>query len=259
MSAVPPLHVGVPTDWWQGPGDNYPFSLTLQIRAGHRGTPTSQAGGTGRGPWVSCSQGSCWSTFPVPQPAVHSTKEQGSPGCMMGIKVVLWAACSQGAELQRAEDHSVRASSLWGEAGVGRRTKGRCAPGCEGRGEKVLLRRREREESSSCRACLPLGLRRQRSDAKATVVFGEVLFLLHIQRGTRGFPCFLQVPLVPCQAGRAVTPSQSSCCGGVSCPGQPQPCPEGRAQPQGALHACQIRSAFMPRPLPDAPGGEQGR
>lgn len=140
---------------------------------------------------MSSSQGSCWSTFPAPQPAVHSTKEQGSPGSMVGIKVLLWAACSQGAELWRAGDHGGRASSLWGEAGVGRRTEGCCVLGCEGRGGKVLLRRRVRKESSSCRACLPLGLGRQRSDAKAAVVFGEVLLLCgprSVQRGTEVFP-----------------------------------------------------------------------
>lgn len=57
----------------------------------------------------------------------------------------------------------------------------------------------------------------------------------------------LTFPSAPdAMAGRAVSPSQSSCRGVVSCPGQPwhcQPCPEGRAQPRAALHACHIGSA----------------
>lgn len=55
LSAVPPL-------WWQGPGDNCPFSLTLQIRAGHRGTPISHEEGQDEVP-VSSSQGSCRSAL----------------------------------------------------------------------------------------------------------------------------------------------------------------------------------------------------
>lgn len=34
---------------------------------------------------MSSSQGSCWNT--APQLALHSTKEHGSPGCIMCIKV----------------------------------------------------------------------------------------------------------------------------------------------------------------------------
>lgn len=57
-----PPTLGVPTDWWQGPGDNCPFSLTIQIYAGHRGTPISQEEGQDEVP-VSSSQGSCRSAL----------------------------------------------------------------------------------------------------------------------------------------------------------------------------------------------------
>lgn len=86
--------------------------------------------------------------------------------------------------------------------------------GVRAAGQKVLPRRRERKERSCCRACVPLGMRRQRSDAKAAVVFGEVLLLLcgthGVQRDTGDFLDFSRCHS-GCQAGRAVTLSQSSC------------------------------------------------
>lgn len=52
-----------------------------------------------------------------PLSLLDRAKEQGSAGW----KVALWAACSQGTELWKAGHHGGRASSPWGEAGVGQR------------------------------------------------------------------------------------------------------------------------------------------
>lgn len=92
------------------------------------------------------------------------------------------------------------------------------------------------------------------------MVFGEVLLLLFVphgvQRGTRGSPQLLQVPR---RAGRAVAPSQSSCCAEVSClasPGTASPAEKDERSP--GVPFMPVGSG-APRLLPDTAGGERGR